>query len=197
MADGTGTVLDHVWLVQIIFLHEARGRMLFVARLALAVDRREIEAAMEPIAHHGFEFGKRTVAREHRALVVTAGAILRIGRVVTRNRAGAEEFFADAFLRQEPLENDDAHDAADNGEEAGAPARHPPGMLLLVITEVAFVALGDLLLGSSWRGHDLSNAPALFVLVSPARARDRKIGNDRSITSRSTSTITREEEIIQ
>src|SRR5687767_13332086 len=111
MADGTGTVLDHVWLVQIIFLHEAHRRMLFVARLAFAVDRREIEAAMKSIAYHGFEFGKRTIAREHLAFVVTTCAILRVGRVVTRNRAGAEEFFADTFLRQEPLKNDDAHDA--------------------------------------------------------------------------------------
>ena len=170
MADGTGTVLDDVWLVQIKFLRDAHGRMLFVARLAFAIDRSEIEAAMKPVAHDGFELGKRMVAREHRALVVTACAILRIRRVAARNRSCAEEFFAGALLRNELLVNDDARDAAGNGDEAGEPARHAPGMLPFVITEIAFVALGDLFLGASRRGHDsghlfFSCSCSCFVIV--------------------------------
>ena len=51
------------------------------------------------------------------------------------------------------LKKNDARDPADDREEADPVTRATPGVLLFVITEIAFVALGNLFLCSARRGH--------------------------------------------
>ena len=129
-------------------------RLPFVAILAVAIDRREIDPVVEPVLYDVLEFRRRQVVPHRGILVMTLGAVLFELCVMTGNLSRAEKFLANPLLKNELLKKDDARDAAGDRKEAGAPTRNPPRMLPLVITEIAFVALGNLFLGASGRSHD-------------------------------------------
>src|SRR5437773_2481911 len=68
--------------------------------------------------------------------------------VTARNLSRIKKCFATAHLKKQ-----NAGDSANNSEEADPKTRPPPRMLSAVVAEIAFIALGDLLLRSAWRGH--------------------------------------------
>jgi hypothetical protein len=153
MANRTGTVIHHVRFVQIVFSFlRCDLRLFLVALLAPPINRSEIDPMMEPVFQDGFEFRESQVIGGDTGFGVTLRAILRDRGVTARNGSGVEEFFVAV-----PLKKNDAREAAGEREEAGAEARNPPWMLPFVITEIAFVTLGDLLLGASRRGHGLNS----------------------------------------
>ena len=157
VADGAGTIFDHVRFVQVVFLRRPERRIFFVALLAFVIDRTEIEAAVKAVFDDALEFRQREIAPYHRGLVMTLSAILFELRVMAGDFSGAEKLLARPSLKNHLLINDDGRHAADEGDEAGEEAGHAPGMLPFVIAEIAFVTLGNLLLGSSWRGHGFNS----------------------------------------
>src|SRR5690348_8875193 len=68
--------------------------------------------------------------------------------VIARNRTGVEKLLAAVRLKK-----NDSSNSADDGEEADPVTGAAPEVLLPVITQIAFVALGDLFLRSTRRGH--------------------------------------------
>src|ERR1700693_2425674 len=79
---------------------------------------------------------------------MTTGAVIAERRVIARNRSGVEKLLVAVDSKKY-----DTCDSASNGEETDPATGATPGMFLVVITEIAFVALGNLLLGSTRRGH--------------------------------------------
>src|SRR5437667_3253470 len=79
---------------------------------------------------------------------MTTRAVVAERRVIARNFAGVEKLLVAVHLKK-----NDAGDPADDREEADPVTGATPGMFFVVITEIAFVALGDLFLGSTRRGH--------------------------------------------
>ncbi len=79
---------------------------------------------------------------------MTTRAVVAERRVIARNFAGVEKLLVAVHLKK-----NDAGDPADDREEADPVTRATPGMLLVVITKIAFVALGNLFLCSARRGH--------------------------------------------
>src|SRR5207248_9544806 len=118
------------------------------------IDRGEIDAAMEPVVHYGLEFGERDFLAKRGALIVTDGALRRVLSVVAGNFSRVEKFFTHALAKNHLLVDEDAGDAPGQREKADAETRHSPRMLPFVITEIAFVTFGDLLLGPCRRSHD-------------------------------------------
>ena len=157
MADGARTVFHHVRFVQVVFLHGAEGGILLVTLLAFVIDRAEIEPPVEPVFDDAVEFRQGEIARCHRGLVMTLSAVLFKFGVMTRNFSGAEELLARAPLKNHVLVNEDGRHAAHERDEAGDEARHSPRMLPFVIAQIAFVALGNLFLRSSRRGHGINS----------------------------------------
>ena len=78
---------------------------------------------------------------------MTTRAVVAERSVIARNFAGVEKLLLAVHLKK-----NDAGDPADDREEADPVTGATPGMFLIVITEIAFVALGDLFLGSTRRG---------------------------------------------
>src|ERR1043165_1731622 len=130
VTNRAGTIFDHVRLVQIVFFRRAERRMLLMAILALAIDRAEIEALVEPVADRLSKLRQSEILLQRHSLVVTPGAIPCDRGVTARNRSRVKEFFVAAFL-----ERDDGGDPPHDRDEAGAPARHPPWVLPFVIAE--------------------------------------------------------------
>src|ERR1700730_18456199 len=79
---------------------------------------------------------------------MTLHAIVAERCVITRNLAGVEKLLVAVHLKK-----NDAREPTDDGDEADPATRATPGMLFVVITEIAFVALGNLFLRSARRGH--------------------------------------------
>jgi len=75
-------------------------------------------------------------------------AIVSESRVRRGNFPRVEKRFMAALLK-----NDDGDDTADNRDPACPQPRSPPRMQSAVVAEVAFVALGDLFLRATRRGH--------------------------------------------
>jgi hypothetical protein len=157
MAKGAGTIFDHIRFVQVVLLCRAERRVSLVALLAFVIDGAEIDPVVEPVFYDALEFRQREVVPHRGGLVMTLGAVLLELRVMAGNFTRAEKLLARAPLKNEFLVNDDGRHAAGEGDEAGSEARHPPGMLPFVITEIAFVALGNLFLGASRSGHGFNS----------------------------------------
>src|ERR1041385_28743 len=79
---------------------------------------------------------------------MTTRAVVGEGCMTGGNLAGAKKLLAAAHLKKH-----DGCDPADNGEKAHPVACAAPRMLFAIITEVAFVALCNLLLRSARRSH--------------------------------------------
>lgn len=134
VAGGARPILNHIRFMECV---------LFVARFALSIDRLERDAPPKAI-------GQR---RSHTpgkccALVVARTAVLSDRGVTRGNFPGVEKRFAPAFL-----ESKNCDQSADDGERADDDTRATPRMQITIVTEVAFVALGDLLLRASGLGH--------------------------------------------
>lgn len=148
-------------------------RMLSVTRLAFAVDRLERHAVSEPVAQHLFEFRWRQRAAGHEGLVVTLRAIVGNARVRHRNFSRVKKSLAAAHL-----ENDEADDSAYDCDEADQRASAPPRVELVVVPEVALVALGDLFLGSARRGHGASVIKQRDVCMPPGEQDEQERDRD-------------------
>ena len=174
-------IIYHIRFVQLVILRDHEGwfrferRLPFVAILALVIDRREIDSAVEPVFEVALKFCRGEIVPRRGALAMTTCAALLERGVIAGNCSRAEKIFADALLRNELLVKDDARDASGDGQGAGAPPRHAPGMLSLGITKIAFVALGNLFLGAFGRGHDQSSTAVELCSYSYScsLARDR------------------------
>src|SRR5205814_308487 len=108
---------------------------------------------MEPVFDDALEFRERQIASHRCVLVVARGTILLVLRMMTGKFSGAEKFLVRLPAKNPFLINEDRREPADDRDEARAKACDSPRMLPFVIAEIAFVALGDLLLGSSRRRH--------------------------------------------
>lgn len=90
------------------------------------------------------------------------------------NFPGVEKSFPAARLKK-----DDADDSTDDREKADPRTRTPPRVQPIVITEVAFVALGNLLLRSTRGGHDKGSIIKKSHVGMPRRQHDQQKRNGR------------------
>src|ERR1700682_266130 len=134
MARRARTVLHDVRLVK---------RVARVTGLALLIDRFEWDSVLETFLHDGAKFlwGERSA--RHQCFVVTARTIITEAGVFRGNFSRAEKSFTAARL----INPNRDHTADDRDGRRQAP-RTAPRMHVFVITEISFVALGDLLLRS-------------------------------------------------
>jgi hypothetical protein len=128
MTCRAGAVLDDVRFVKAVFL---------MTSLAFAIDRFYGDAVTKTIAYHLGKFPGGDVA------VVTLGAVVPELCVTRRNFAGVKESFATVLLKKP-----DRDQSAKDREQTDNESRAPPGVKSAIITEIAFVTLGDLFLGA-------------------------------------------------
>lgn len=136
---GAGTILHDVRFVE---------GVMRVAGLTFLVDGREGDAVSETFLDNLAKLFRRERATCHQRFVMTRRAIIAERRVFGRNGSGAKESFG-AALAVQP----NSDQAPDDRDEGGPAAGASPGVDLFIITEVTFVAFGDLLLRSARCGH--------------------------------------------
>ena len=120
--------------------------VLLVAALAFAIDRFDGDAVVKTIADH---FGKLSA---NGGIIVAFRAIIGELGVRGRNFAGVEKTFAAA-----PREQKNREQSAKERCETDNQPRTTPGMEPPVVSEIAFVTLGDLLLRATGFRHRFSN----------------------------------------
>ena len=113
-----------------------------VTALTFPIDRFDGDTVAKTIAQNFAKFPSDGIA------VVTLGTVVGELCVTRRNFTGIKKSFA-AATREEKNRKQAAEDRQQTDDKSGA----PPGMKAAVITEVAFVTLGDLLLRSGRLGH--------------------------------------------
>ena len=139
MTSRTGFVLHHAGLVKGVLL---------MAGLTLSVDWIEGHAVTKTVAHDRLEFVGRQRPGRHQAFVMALRAVVRESGMAGRYLADVEKGFASPFLKKP-----DGEQPGSDGQKANGKTRAPPRMQPIVVAEIAFVALGDLLLGASRLGH--------------------------------------------
>ena len=120
--------------------------VLLVTALTFPIDRFDGDTVAKTIAQNFAKFPSDGIP------VVTLGTVVGELCVTRRNFAGGKKSFAAAMW-----EKKNRKQAAEDRQQADDESRPPPGMKPAVITEVAFVTLGDLLLRASRFRHRLSN----------------------------------------
>lgn len=136
MTGGARSVLDHVGFVEAV---------LFVTRFAFAIDRLGGGAVSKTLAQHCAEFSGRDVP------IMTLGAIVSKVRMRAGNFSGVKKCFASAALKKQNRDQTTEERNQTDNQPCPAPRVEPA-----IITEVAFVALGDLLLRASGFRHRLN-----------------------------------------
>jgi len=116
--------------------------VLLVTALTFPIDRFRGDTVAKTIAQNFAKFSGDGIA------VVTLGTVTGELRVTRRNFTGIKKSFAPATW-----EKKNRKQAAEDRQQTDDKSRAPPGMKPAVITEVAFVTLGDLLLRSGRLGH--------------------------------------------
>jgi len=120
--------------------------VLLVAALAFAIDRFDGDAVVKTIADH---FGKLSA---NGGIIVTFLAIVRELGVGGCDLAGVKKSFLTAAR-----ENKNCEQPAEDRDQADNQSCEPPRMKAPVVAEIAFVALGDLLLRARRSRHRFSN----------------------------------------
>ena len=120
--------------------------VLLVAALAFAIDRFDGDAVSKTIAQHFAKFPSGDVA------VVALSAVVSELGVTGRNVSGVKKCLAAATRKKKNREQ-----TAEDRQQADDQPCPPPGMKATVITEIAFVTLGDLLLRARRFRHRLSS----------------------------------------
>src|SRR5437764_3217724 len=136
MTDRAGAILDYVGFVKTVLL---------VAGFAFAIDPFNRDAVAKAVVQHLTKFSISNGA------VVTLCAVVREFGVTSRDFAGVKKTFAPATWEQENREQ-----TAKNRQQADDEPCPTPRMKPAIITEIAFVTLGDLLLRASRFRHRLS-----------------------------------------
>src|ERR1700704_3415220 len=154
MARGTGTILHDVRFVEGVHL-PAQFEM---AVLAFFIDQLTPvggDTVAETVTDDLLEFLRCQLAAGDERFVMTIVAVVRQRSVIGGKRAGVKKFLRRSFVRK-PNRGQTAEKENQTDDEA----RAAPSVQFSVITEIAFVALGDLLLRASRTGHWLSSKTA-------------------------------------
>lgn len=137
MTRRAGSILNYVRFVKVVLL---------MTNFTFAIDRFDGDAVAETIAQN---FAKLSA---NGGVLVTFRAIVFELGVRGRDFSGVEK-----FLRAAVRINENDEQPAKDRQQADDESRAPPGMEPAIVTEIAFVALGDLLLRATGFGHRLSN----------------------------------------
>ena len=154
MARGTRTILHHVRFVEGVHL-PAQFKMAGIASFIDELDPVGRDPIAETVAHNLPELLGGQLAAGDERLVMTIVAVVRQRSVIGGKQAWVKKLFRRAFVGKP-----DRGQAADKENQTNNQSGAAPSVQFSVIAEIAFVALGDLLLRASRAGHGLSSKTA-------------------------------------